>query len=363
MSTGARADSQAAASKFAADKHNKEIVAAISMLCLQWDLRLEAPNPERLQSPRERQEKKGSIEAFCVHKIVFLQYKNGLTPATNKFQRLAEIKWKGWVNKPKAERGLLPKVSRTMKHPTTADERTELLKLLAEILKEASEKFPSTPSFHRQTEGLNDAPISSDFLPKSNRKRSSDDRFPDVQASSKKQRHPPVTEPQQQEATSMTTSMAPPIPRYLRQDILHHETSFISDTSSVFTAPLRNFDSNVTQSTIPDDDEDEYEPTQPNSEPSSSMVGHPKSSNYGHNSSFDELLAVSFNGKGDLIDANGDSPHSHLHLEISDDEMTDEEISQELSINALQFVASTPAASELYDRLKNVFRMLAPGSP
>ena len=238
------ARSKAEAERKALDT-TEQVSARALMLSDRWGFNLQVPNGQ--DSPHHRKEKGRNVEAKIVHQMIRLQFKDRLSTALTQFDDVAALKWAIWVKKPKGDITLLPRITRRGKiYDVSVEERAELLQLLSEILDEAWRQCPQTPSFERRQQ-LDDTPIPSQ-LSKFGRKRLSDDNLVDIQASTKKARHPEFPA----EAQQASTSMAPPRSNSRpRRPMPQPDTSFISDTSSVFSAApsLRNFESNDTVST------------------------------------------------------------------------------------------------------------------
>lgn len=327
-----------------AEIHNACITAAVTMLNGQWDLGLQVPNPA--DSPNGRKDR-GTIEGRCVNRITVLQFKERLQDAIDEFRGRAKILYTRWVHKPRAERGVVPMAERSRPHPVSPEERIILLNCLWKVLSDEMAKIPGTTtpgSFSRQMDNLDDTPIRSQ-LPKveTHLKRQSDD-FQDVQQNKK----------QKQPDHSHANDMPPPSNRPSR--VLDPNTSIMTEIDLVFSPPasLRGFDSNETQTTAPDE---EWVATQPNSPLSPTvehLLKHPQSSKYG-GSNFDDLPQND-------IDSFCVNPTSFA--ECPNREMLEESRYEEsswcLNDTALDFVAGNSTASELYDRLKNVFRKVVP---
>ena len=315
-----------------AESHNTQINFAIRSLCSQWELGLQVPNPK--DTPNRRRERGLDLGEKCVRQMVRLQFKGRLIAAMSNFEKEAQIEWKRWVNKPRADGTLLPiRHERSQPHSISDDEKQILLRLLSEILEEECQQYPPTPARERHIE-IDDTVIES-RLPKSSqssRKRPSTE-FADVQ-SSKKQRQPQVSTDALGQAHTNATMAPPRSQSRQRPRDVNPNTSFTSTTSSIFSAPSFNkFDSN-TQTTIPDD---EFEAaTQPNTRPSSPTVDHPQSSGYG-GSSFEQFYNESF-GKDGLPDE--ESPFLIDHDQNS----------------AIETLCQDPANKSIFDLLHNLFR-------
>ena len=104
---------------------NLKIKTIVESLSFNWDLRLKTPDPS--ESPEKRSK---TAEEECVAKIVFLCWKDAIDPVLGRFRTEADILYSGWVHKPKAERGLLPKATRQTPRPVTPEERQQLLHCL-----------------------------------------------------------------------------------------------------------------------------------------------------------------------------------------------------------------------------------------
>lgn len=264
-------------------EHDIQISAAISMLCKQWDLRLPGVG---VSSPTERAR---TNEAKCVFYIRRLQYGGLLHSVKAKFEKEANTLYRGWVDKPKAERGYLPPVTRDRVRPVNESERTLLLQLAVKIFGEHCPPTPSRAGSSRRAEGLDDTPITSS-LPKSTKKRVSGDHFEDVSSNGKKQKAPQLRDLSRERSIMPPPSQGRATPVHGR--VLDPDISFTSTVSNIstFTLPsLQHFDN--TQLTIPDDNSEV--PTQPNTRPSSPTI-HAPSSDYDC-SGFDQHIRESFN--------------------------------------------------------------------
>ncbi|KAF7865345.1 hypothetical protein EAF04_006322 [Stromatinia cepivora] len=129
---------------------NEEIKGIYDSLNGRWGLGL---LQRGFESPASRQTRRKSPEEQLVDEIMFkikyLYHKNLVYTLLDSFNAQAQGLYSGWVYKPKADRGVVPEKTRQRPHPTTPDERMELLKCLAAILNteyEGCQPGSATPS-------------------------------------------------------------------------------------------------------------------------------------------------------------------------------------------------------------------------
>jgi hypothetical protein len=226
------------------DDHNL-LNTRIHLLCKEWDLGLE---PKSDWSPRKGRD---TLQDECLFGIKFLYHKERLNPALERFRHDAMILYKGWVHKPRADRGVVPESTRDKPKPVTDKERAQLLKCLAGILKEDREgwmkengispsKAPTTAS------RFDDNPIPFPLSPKTG----SDSKRPREE----EELPPSFKKPRKPDLSKSFDSMPPPErSRSFRptQASKSANTSFTSNVSSVFSHQDSSFPS--TQETAPDD--------------------------------------------------------------------------------------------------------------
>ncbi|APA10934.1 hypothetical protein sscle_07g057040 [Sclerotinia sclerotiorum 1980 UF-70] len=143
------------AGKIRADEEIKGIYDSLNG---RWDLGL---LQRGLDSPGNRKNRCKSLQQELVDEIMFkiryLYFKNLVYTLLESFNTQAQALYSGWVYKPKADRGVVPEKTRQRPHPTTSDERMELLKCLVSILNTAFESCQSgsaTPSSRGFQQGI-----------------------------------------------------------------------------------------------------------------------------------------------------------------------------------------------------------------
>ncbi|QSZ37354.1 hypothetical protein DSL72_009452 [Monilinia vaccinii-corymbosi] len=143
----------------AAAQSNKEINAIYNSLTWQWDLRLPSTT---FESPSDRRSKSKSEESDLACEIVgrirYLYYKAhvNLFAALDKFDQEATHMYVRWVQKPNADREVIPETTEKRPHPVTPSERIELLKRLQIIL---CELFNNTQSLQRSVPSKANSPV------------------------------------------------------------------------------------------------------------------------------------------------------------------------------------------------------------
>jgi hypothetical protein len=340
-------------------KHDELINVEIQNLSHAWDLRLPVPTPG--DSPSKRRALGPSLEQKCVARIKYLYYDGGVRPSIQRFHAEADILYQGWVHKPKAERGVVPEATRHGRKPVTDLERAQLLACLEQILDEDFQKAPRSPASRRsaaigslRAATLDDSAIPSP-LPKPNArlKRTSDERFDDLETSSKKMKQPEAVPKINTLRQASANAMPPPARgRHKLQDSrpsrsASASTSFASNASSIFSASYHgNSMFTNTQETVPDDEDESEIQTQPNTRPSSPIpvAENFQSSEYEGGSSFEQRVKES-------MDANG----LILGVEIANSHV-DEVLSQDLKEVAIVPSGLDSATAILQDRLEDVFR-------
>jgi hypothetical protein len=212
-----------------------------------------------LEPPKDYSPKKSDrIEDRCLARIRFLFHKGAVKPAVLEFRVQSEILYKGWVDKPKADRGLLPEKTRSGPQPISERERDQLLECLEGILKvkadECKEALSKSPrsvreatSGQERSSGFNDQPIQFGLTPAPKEaKRPRDEAFPNITAKRPRipdlppQMGPPDRgRPQQQGPTTRSANAS--------------FNSFVSDAPSIFSRPsFGNSYLVSTQETVPD---------------------------------------------------------------------------------------------------------------
>ena len=260
--------------------------------------------PHEVDSPEKRGE---HPEYKCFSMIRFLVYRDQVMPPIREFDLKADKEYTKWVNKPKAERGVVPEVTRSRPKPVTPIERAGLLKLLFDLLFKKSEEIKhqhaasplswrkSSRDENGETPKLDDSPVPFPNL-KQDSKRARDELAAKA-GPSKKVKTPEKTKPF---STKSTNDMLPP-PRG-RSDVQYPQisrsanTSFESNTTSIFSNASQSFNRSGllnTQETVPDIEE----PNIQAQEDLSSVATHETqtSSEFGVRSSFEAALADSFN--------------------------------------------------------------------
>ncbi|KAJ8068979.1 hypothetical protein OCU04_002659 [Sclerotinia nivalis] len=233
---------------------NEEIKGIYDSLNGRWGLGL---LQRGLESPASRQTRRKSLEEQLVDEIMF------------KIRYLYHKNLVGWVYKPKADRGVVPEKTRQRPHPTTPDERMELLKCLAAILNTEYEsislKANASVRSIRNTQP-DDSPVA--FPLKSAQKLDGKrplEPFPDINTSTKK-----TKVPETKSSGRESLSKPPPLhwnvsrPQNTKTDLSKMvplkgdattkvDTSFTTDVSGVFSQGYSSTLVN-TQSTAPDPD-------------------------------------------------------------------------------------------------------------
>lgn len=273
------------------DEAKEDVARLIRRLNLEWDLGLQSFDGSPQKGSFNGSE--APIEVKCAAKIRFLSWKASVDPVWNKFEKAATALYMGWVNKARAERGVLPE-STHKRHPISPGEQAQLLDLLLEIasrecnkvghqptpesiLRRAREGSPSaTRTKSQYQEIIDDTPIKSSLpRPASDTKRQRDELFPDAPSASAKKIRPLLTE----KSTNANTSF----------------TTIASTNNSIFLSSGSNPELGNTQDTAPDDNPSPLKPqtaTQPFSGKNFEVPqsDKPKSSEYG-SSSFDSSAA------------------------------------------------------------------------
>jgi hypothetical protein len=140
---------------------NLQIELLVKDLNREWDFGLDLPNSQNSPS-----KKPPSAEKSCLTNLKFLCFRSEIDIPYRQFQQEAKVLYQGWVNKPKAERGVIPKTNSP--RPVTSTERSQLLQLFLRlttpIVKERLEtdKRTWTPGKHR---GRNHLPLTVDDTP------------------------------------------------------------------------------------------------------------------------------------------------------------------------------------------------------
>ena len=296
----------------------------VSKLNKTWGFSLEIPKEK--DSPMRRSEQQPSIQREVVYKIYALGFKNAIDPLVQEFDNKAAALYTGWVNKPKAERGIIPEKTRHATKQITEKEKVVLLQCLLEILNKQYEllKTPGSkrhfaagnPNASLQRLGVNDSPLPLKFPSKtraeSKRVR---DQLVDIEATFKKPKLP-----------EQTTNSSRPQPMHGSfGSSISAQTSFLSEASSVFSNPHPNssskslpdgFTPDTTQSSAPERQFDtEAYREDLNFEPKT------QSSDYEGASHFDADLVAEL--------------YSDLTGVGQRDAVTDDELSQEMDHSAL----------------------------
>jgi hypothetical protein len=222
-----------------------KIWRVLQRLSFNWSLRLELPPPER-DSPLKRRENP-SLEQEIVTKIILLCWKRKIDPLIKQFEIEAKSRLVKWVNKPKAERGVVPERTRDSMIAITDDERENLLLFLRDILTEVYD-MEKTPTKHSSLGGQNKRKLDDSPIPFSVSKPKSDCKRPRDQLSNtdglfKKPRIPEAIGFAPSKPTSFETSRSA-------------NGSFASYSPSIFSNPQFNVSANsltevFTQETVP----------------------------------------------------------------------------------------------------------------
>ncbi|CZR63638.1 related to RNA-dependent RNA polymerase (involved in quelling) [Phialocephala subalpina] len=311
--------SETTASRERKIKNTKDTIKSIvQSLCYRWAFDLKIPEQE---SPSSREN--STLEQQCVIMIIGIGWKDkpALIDVAEQFENEAYAKWRGWVNKPKAERGTVPEKTRHRPCPVSDEERGQLLDCLHQRLSAAWEpiKKQKTPKrFIPENTNINDSPIHFSLTPNkegpsghisypkmkgsfasssAESKRARDDTLQDA-TPVKKPRSDDILRPK---STNSTNNMPPPdlsfgrgrpIPREEKGGLPKSaNTSFAStaNVSSVFSQGLNSFPTS-TQETVPDD-----EPRLPRQSLSSAFTtrqpDHIQSSSEFASSSFERRMA------------------------------------------------------------------------
>jgi len=297
-----------------------ELKMWIQAFSLNFHLGLEPPKD---YSPR----KSDRIEDRCLARIRFLFHKGALKPAVLEFRAQSEILYKGWVHKPKADRGLLPEKTRSGPQPISERERDQLLECLEGILKvkadeckEALSKSPKSvreaTSGQERSSGFNDQPIQFGLTPTPKEaKRPRDEAFPDVTA---KRLRIPDLPPQMGPPDRGRPRQQGPTTRSANASF----NSFVSDAPSIFSRPsFGNSYLVSTQETVPDHNESNFQSAQETRE--QFIIPQPdksKSSDYA-SSSFEARVGdvPEENILNESFEVRQRSPTGHVNEELSQD--------------------------------------------
>ncbi|KAH8648331.1 RNA dependent RNA polymerase-domain-containing protein [Tricladium varicosporioides] len=345
---------------------NEEIEVVIRNLNDQWDLRL--PVPELGQSPNKVQK---CMEQNCVNMIKVLAFKNEVFDVLSTFKEEAHRLYKGWVSKPRAERGIVPDATRQHPRPITPTERIELLRLLYESLRVPVDglKDTFTPRSARSLgislgglrEEINDSPLPFPLIFSHTKdKRARGELVDDLGHDVKKMKTPPV------EALSRkpTNSMLPP-PRgkpFVQEHNGYRSAGQSFDSISTSNAGCSIFSRGPsftnpvlqsTQETIPDLGDLQFQTQEitPTVTTEAAIEKMHPSSDYGAGSSFEALL-------GEVVGTNG-----ALHGNDAVSESIDDVLSQELmNVDVNTHIVWERANGEdaLQERISQVFPKLAP---
>lgn len=325
------------------DRSNASLKTKVDRLCACWPLALQLSDN---YSPAKN---KGTLEEECLFLMGWCHHKKVLDTALEKFHRRAEVLYSGWVNKPEAERGVIPQATKQMPRPVSDDERKELLDCLIHVFRKQKEAYPD----YRQTP-RSSTPTTNYFDTKSipfplaprigmEKKRAREEESLDT----------PAKKPQGR-AESMFSDMQPLRGRNARQEPESSRSANTSFASTVFSHP--SFDAPMrtsTQETAPDDDELPLLKTQENV-PASIAIQKEwnKSSDYGPSSSYERAFNDSF----------GDDSGMHDQTDGEDDEQLriDQQLSQTIGERNLEEQSLTdPNECKFRARLENIFRELA----
>jgi hypothetical protein len=310
-----------------ADTSDETLNTRIHLLCKEWDLGLE---PKTDWSPKKS---KDTVQDECLFGIRFLHHKGRLNPALERFRHKAMILYKGWIHKPRAERGVVPESTRDKPKPVTSDERIQLLRCLAGVLKEYREEWMKengiSPSKDpARASRFNDSPVPFPLI-----KADSDSKRPREEASS----GPP---PNFKKPRSFDSMPPPDRGRSMKptQASRSANTSFTSDASSIFSHPPMFSN---TQETAPDDDGRPSFYTQA----FTTLQADRKSSDYA-SSSFEARLADV--PESEVILADDEGPFNQSDVDVH--------VSEELSQDLLTFGGIyDPDEQELMNQLESVF--------
>ncbi|EKD16851.1 uncharacterized protein L3040_001132 [Drepanopeziza brunnea f. sp. 'multigermtubi'] len=236
----------------------KTLQTRIDLLCGEWDLRLDIDD-ESL-SPT-------SLSRKCIATIKFCFYKSLFDRAYQEFTQKADVIYRGWVHKPRGERGTIPDATRRQRRPVNAEEREQLLQCLFEIFLSYQKDWhrlnggspPSIKSkveqYRKELEQVEKVPISSILSPGprlNSEKRRREESFTDAPTTKRNSREI-IRESNLPPHQSMPSTMAPPGRRSESRNLMSANTSFASTVgTSVFSQKEQDSSSQSSQTTIPD---------------------------------------------------------------------------------------------------------------
>ncbi|TVY46044.1 RNA-dependent RNA polymerase [Lachnellula subtilissima] len=345
-----------------------EIELIIGNLNHEWELNI--PMPKEVKSPEKRGE---SREQKCFNMIFFLAFKNQVIPPIRAFILDADNLYSRWVIKPKAERGVVPEVTRHRPKPITPTERSKLLQMLSTLLFEKSEEIKSqhatsplrwrksTQDENAEHPKLDDSPVPFPRLrqepPNKRVREGAIETGP-----SKKIKTPEKTEVLA--AKNTNTMLPPPRGRSIASEPKgwrSANTSFESNAvSSVFSQSMQSIQPN-TQDTVPDLEETFYQTQDADrKEPGSATTnegittreGNHTSSEFGVGSSFEAALAQTSDPHGFL--QGSDFIEADVEDELSQDVM-------DITIDPIHEPRGTISDEDiLKERLEDIFPPLPP---
>ena len=352
---------------FSPQKNIKDVECEIELIIknLNHEWKLNIPMPKEVKSPEKRGE---SREQKCFNMIFFLAFKNQVIPPIRAFILDADKLYSRWVVKPKAERGVVPEVTRHRPKPITPTERSKLLEMLSTLLFEKSEEIKSqyaasplrwrksTQDENAEQPKLDDSPVPFPRLrqePPNKRVREG----PIETGPSKKVKTPEKTEVLV--AKNTNTMLPPPRGRSVAPESKSWRsanTSFESNAvSSVFSESMRSVQPN-TQETVPDLEEtfyqtqeaDREEPGSATTREGTTHEGNHTSSEFGVCSSFEAALAQT-------SDPNGFFQGSEFTEADVEDELSQDVM--DIAIDPIHEPRGTISNEDiLKERLEDVFR-------
>lgn len=305
-----------------------ELDNKIAVLCSTWPLGL---RPKEDHSPSKN---KDDNHDRCLFLIKWCFHQEVLDDVVKTFERRAEALYRGWVNKPRADRGVVPQITKFVSKPISDKEVELLLTCLIEIMKEHRDKYqpPTTPRPRKLEDrfpGTDPIAFPLNPLVGTDSKRPRDESFADVVSTKKvramadksRRMAPPPKEqhPVPPTASPLTTNTNPP--PFLRHNsslnALSANTSFASNTSSVFSKPSFEVPTMPNTQDTEFDEELPLQKTQENGPAFTTLQEDKyKSSDYGTSSSFERnILNTSFDGDIGLSKGFG----SHVSEELSHD--------------------------------------------
>ncbi|TVY45153.1 RNA-dependent RNA polymerase [Lachnellula occidentalis] len=343
----------------------REIERIIGNLNHEWELNI--PMPKEVKSPDKRD---ASEEQRCFNMIFFLAFRNQVMPPIRGFVADADALYNRWVVKPKAERGVVPTVTRHRPKPITSKERSKLLHMLFTLLYEKSEETKSQhaaspfgwrKSFqdkNAEAPKLDDSPVPFPRL-RQDPKRARDEL---IETTPSKKVKTPEKTPEKTEVLAVkdtNTMLPPPRGRSVAPEPKgwrSANTSFESNTaSSVFSQSMQSNIQPNTQETVPDLEDTFYQKQEAGREGTGSATthgGNHTSSEFNPGSSFEAALAQTSDPNGFLLGS--EFTEGDVEDELSHDVM-------DIAIDPIHEPRGTISNEDiLKERLEDIFPPLPP---